>query len=85
MYTDGIGTRIVAGHVINVEEGILGIGKAHHGTADVCIAIHDSLRKVSIFIATKRKDFFHKLNVTRNVLNLQMPGHTELGYVRTVY
>lgn len=85
MYTNGIGTRIVAGHVVDVEEGILGIGKAYHGTADVCIAIHNSLRKVSIFIPTKQKDSFYKLKITRNVFNLQMPGHTKLGYVRTVY
>lgn len=50
MHTYSIGACIVAGHVVDVEEGILGIGKAHHGTADVCIAIHDSFRKMSIFI-----------------------------------
>lgn len=85
MYTDGIGTRIIAGHVVDVEEGILGIGKTHHGAANVCIAIHNSLRKVSIFIPTKQNECLSKLIVTHNVLNLQMPGHTELGYVRTVY
>lgn len=56
MYTDGIGTRIVAGHVVDVEEGILWIGKTHHGAADVRIAIHNSLRKVSIFIPTKQDE-----------------------------
>lgn len=54
MHAHRISAGIIAGHVVDVEEGILGIGEAHHGTADVRIAIYDSFRKVSVFITANK-------------------------------
>lgn len=54
MHSHGIGAGIVAGHVVDVEEWVLGIRESHHGTADVRVAIDHSLRKMTIFIPGKQ-------------------------------
>jgi len=51
--SNGIDTGVVAGRVVDVEEGVLGIGEAHHGTAHMGITVQHSLHKVSILFTEK--------------------------------
>lgn len=49
--SDGIDTGIVAGSIVDVEEGVLRIGEAHHGTAHMGVPVQHGFHKVSILFA----------------------------------